>query len=519
MTKADPSESTSIPRQVDAAARDRATAPTSSRFRPQHDQATTPPQGVPGLQGTPESPASPPRRARLPRPSVRPVLLGSDLLAVLGGLATLLAIGPAGASSLRGTALFGAIMLVAFAAGGLHRSRLSLALLDDLPQMTGRWLAAAALCILVQVPWSATPDARAVVSWTFLWGAGVIGALVILLRAVVYALVRRLRRTGAVAHRTLIVGAGRVGADVAAVLQAHPEYGLAPVGFLDDDPPGHAELLPLPLLGGPGSLQRLLAPGDVRAVVVAFSAMRESEMVRLIRTADRFRCELFVIPRLFELHQVEPAMDHAWGFPLVRLRRSTYRSRAWRLKRVTDVLVSGSALLFMSPLLLALALAVRIDGGPGVLFRQERVGVDGRHFEVLKFRSLKPATSDESATTWNISQDSRLTRLGSFLRATSLDELPQLYNVLRGDMSLVGPRPERPYFVALFQDSYPSYDARHRVPSGLTGLAQVHGLRGDTSIAERVRFDNYYIENWSLWLDVKIILRTFAALVRGEGSR
>jgi exopolysaccharide biosynthesis polyprenyl glycosylphosphotransferase len=202
----------------------------------------------------------------------------------------------------------------------------------------------------------------------------------------------------------------------------------------------------------------------------------------------------------------------------VRLRRATYRSPAWRVKRLVDVLVSGTALVVLSPLLLVLAVAVRLDGGPGIIFRQERVGVDGRHFQVMKFRSLRPASDAESATNWSVALDTRLSRVGRFLRKASLDELPQLVNVLRGDMSLVGPRPERPYFVDQFRTAYSSYEARHRVPSGLTGWAQIHGLRGDTSISDRARFDNYYIENWSLWLDVKIIVRTLSAVVRGAGA-
>jgi exopolysaccharide biosynthesis polyprenyl glycosylphosphotransferase len=233
---------------------------------------------------------------------------------------------------------------------------------------------------------------------------------------------------------------------------------------------------------------------------------------------DRYRCELFVVPRLFELHQVDGGMDTAWGLPLVRLRRATYRSGTWRVKRMIDVLFSGGAVLVLLPVLLMIAVAVRMDGGPGILFKQERVGVDGRHFALLKFRSLRPADDTEAATTWNVAHDARLGRIGRFLRKTSLDELPQLFNILRGDMSLVGPRPERPYFVDQFRNSYPSYEARHRVPSGLTGWSQVHGLRGDTSIAERARFDNYYIENWSLWLDLKIILRTVSAVFRGAGG-
>ena len=460
------------------------------------------------------------RWAHLYRFGVRPLLFVLDATAVATVLiaTAVISVQPGVWVPGRGIAVFGASLLVLFWMGGLYRSRLSLSVLDDLPVLTGRWLAAGVVCVLVQVAWAATFGGSYDVAWGFLWGAALIGALVVVFRALGYWAVRRLRARGAVTHRTLILGAGSVGAQVATVLRDHPEYGLAPIGFLDADPMDHLEPLPLPVLGRPDALQSYLEHRGVSTVVVAFLSMKESDMVRLIRTCDRFRCELFVVPRLFELHQVESSMDTAWGFPLVRLRRATYRSAAWRVKRVVDVVVAGTALTLIAPAMALIALAVRLDGGRGVLFRQERVGVDGHHFEVLKFRSMRPATKEESQTAWNIANDPRLTRLGRFLRSTSLDELPQLYNVLRGDMSLVGPRPERPHFVSQFRSRYPSYEARHRVPSGLTGWAQVHGLRGDTSIAERARFDNYYIENWSLWLDVKIVLRTFATLVRRDGA-
>ncbi|MGY2126995.1 sugar transferase [Blastococcus sp. SYSU DS0617] len=456
---------------------------------------------------------------RLFRFGARPLLVALDVLAVALALVAAEGLGAVWGVDAPGRAAlaFGVLLLLTLWNAGLYRSRLSLSVLDDLPVLTGRWLVSAALLVVGRIAWDALRSRETVIEWRFLWGALAIGVLVLAFRALGYWTVRRMRARGAVIHPTLVVGAGQVGSDLAEVLHAHPEYGLRPVGFLDDDPPDHPRTVDLPMMGGADALQGILQRGEVHAVVVAFCAMKESDMVRVIRTCDRFRCELFLVPRFFELHQVGVDMDSAWGFPLVRLRRSTYRSATWPLKRLTDVLLSGLALAFLAPLLALLALAVRIDGGPGVLFRQVRVGVDGRRFELLKFRSLRPASSAESATTWNVADDPRLSPFGRLLRATSLDELPQLYNVLRGDMSLVGPRPERPYFVSQFEESYPSYGARHRVPSGVTGLAQVHGLRGDTSIADRARFDNYYIENWSLWLDVKIMLRTFAALLRSEG--
>jgi exopolysaccharide biosynthesis polyprenyl glycosylphosphotransferase len=510
-------------------------ADVARRLRPADRGSTSPPSagyGTGTAEASPEPPRTLPAAWPLPEPEVvasawthlarfgiRPFLLALDLVAVgIGVLGVELVSRQVGLESpLRKTLAFGVVLLVLFALGGLYRSRLTLSVLDDLPNMTGRWLVAAGLAVIGQVIWSQAIWADYIINWQFLWGALTIGVVAVLLRAVGYATVRRLRSRGLVAHRALIVGAGRVGRQVAGILEQHREYGLHPVGYLDADPLRH-DGGSLPVLGGPQSLTALLREGVVGNVVVAFSSMKESDMVSLIRTCDRYRCELFVVPRLFELHHVDADMESAWGFPLVRLRRATHRSPAWRVKRLVDVLASGLALLSLAPLLAVLAAGVRLDGGPGILFRQERVGADGRHFDVLKFRSLRPVDDAESATNWNIAHDDRLSRFGRFLRATSLDELPQLYNILRGDMSLVGPRPERPHFVNQFQALYPSYEARHRVPSGLTGWAQVHGLRGDTSIADRARFDNYYIENWSLWLDLKIIIRTVGSVLRRAGG-
>jgi exopolysaccharide biosynthesis polyprenyl glycosylphosphotransferase len=187
------------------------------------------------------------------------------------------------------------------------------------------------------------------------------------------------------------------------------------------------------------------------------------------------------------------------------------------IKRSIDCLFAATALAALSPLLLVCAIAVYLEGGRGIFFRQPRIGRFGRQFDVIKFRSMRPRHEAESATTWSVANDPRVGPVGRFMRRTSLDELPQLWNILRGDMTLVGPRPERPFFVEKFAAEHPHYMHRHRVPAGLTGLAQVSGLRGDTSISDRARFDNYYIENWSPWLDFKVIVRTVAEVLRGGG--
>jgi lipopolysaccharide/colanic/teichoic acid biosynthesis glycosyltransferase len=209
--------------------------------------------------------------------------------------------------------------------------------------------------------------------------------------------------------------------------------------------------------------------------------------------------------------------DQLAGFACRRLDMGG-RRRGSAGKRLLDVLVAGTLLLLVSPLLLVCAVVLRLTDGPGVVFRQERIGKDGRPFTLLKFRTHRPVDEHESATRWSVANERQMSWFCRFLRRTSLDELLQLWNVFWGDMSLVGPRPERPYFVAKFSQTYPGYAARHRMQTGITGLAQIHGLRGDTSIEDRARFDNAYIDNWSLWQDVCILARTAAALVRPTGS-
>lgn len=396
-----------------------------------------------------------------------------------------------------------------------YRARLTLSALDQLPVAVlgalGGGLVHAVVLLAAQQGSLASVVVR----------TALLAAAALAMRSVTIAIIRFARRRRVVAHRTLVVGSGVVGRQLLRRFRDRPELGLVPVGVLDNDEPvegGGTTDLDAPWLGGLDRLATTVLDHDVDVVVVAFSRQPESEMVDVLRTCDRLDCEFFFVPRLFEVQSVHADMDEAWGVPLMRVRRAAFRTVAWRVKRMLDVGVASLALAVLSPVLLAVALAVRLDGGPGVLFRQERVGLDGRAFTMLKFRSLRPADDEESATRWNVAHDDRMGTVGRIIRATSLDELPQLVNVVRGDMSLVGPRPERPHFVREFSASVPRYTGRHRVPAGLTGLAAVHGLRGDTSIADRARIDNYYIENWSLWLDAKVVLRTLAAVVRQTGS-
>jgi exopolysaccharide biosynthesis polyprenyl glycosylphosphotransferase len=475
---------------------------------PPADLPVDPPLDSPTTDDAPPRATRPGRVAdrTLLRWGVRPLFLAIDLAAFAA------AAGLTG--GLTGGSLVLLVLVVAlYAAAGLYQPRLSLSALDDFPALAGRAIAAAAIATTLGV----VLDVRAAGA-PLLVTSLVLAVTAPVLRALAYFAVRRIRTRGVIAHPTLVLGAGRVGGQLVELLLAHPEYGLRPVGFLDSDPLlGEAER-PVPLLGGHESLASVISEFGVHDVIVAFGSAPESAMVGIIRTCDRLNAEIFFVPRLFELHSTNRDVDQVWGLPLVRLRRAAFRSPFWAVKRALDVAVAGTALVLLSPVLAVCALAVRLEGGPGILFSQERVGLDGRPFRVLKFRSMKPRDEGDSQTTWSIANDDRVGPVGRILRTTSLDELPQLWNIVRGDMSLVGPRPERPHFVEQFTETFPRYTARHRVPAGLTGWAQVHGLRGDTSIEDRARFDNFYIENWSLWGDVKIMLRTAIAVVRNHGS-
>ncbi len=406
------------------------------------------------------------------------------------------------------------VTIMCMAAFHLYRRRLSLEVLDDVPRLLGSvTIGLAAALAFPPGAVSVTDYAIGVLSSCALFLA------LLLLRLAGFHAARRMRCKGGVHDLVLIVGAGHVGLQLARNLREHKEYGMAPVGYVDSQPRiADGEELPAPLLGRYEDLAAIIDDFNVSYVMVAFGSLREAALVDILRTCDRMDVDVFIVPRLFELHNSDRYTDDIWGVPLVRVRRAAFRTWGWRVKRFIDVVVSCTALVLLSPVLVACASAVRFEGGPGIIFRQTRVGLDGRPFDVFKFRSLKPADVSESQTHWNIKHDHRLGKVGRFLRRTSLDELPQLWNILRGDMSLVGPRPERPHFVNQFSTHIPRYVARHRVPAGLTGWAQVHGLRGDTSIEDRARFDNYYIENWSLWLDIKIVLRTVSQVLRRQGG-
>ncbi|WP_405798311.1 sugar transferase [Streptomyces sp. NBC_01506] len=401
--------------------------------------------------------------------------------------------------------------------------------LDELPALAARtlvvWCAAAALL-------AALLPAHALSLAALLGGGGTQLLVACCGRAVVHGHRRRTARGRP--SSALVVGTGPAGRRFAALFARHPEYGLRPVGIVapvrgdgpdvGDEHPSDADadaLAPaLPVLTTIEAIHRAVIQNGVQQAVFVDSPAGtgnggDADRSALVALFHEYGCATWFIGS--GGGGGRGMSQHIWGHTCHRVDPPTAR-RGSLAKRLLDIAVAGPVLVAISPVLLACALAVRLLDGPGVLFRQERVGQNGRPFTLLKFRTLRPADDNEAATRWSVANDRRMSAVGHFLRRTSMDELPQIWNVLRGDMSLVGPRPERPFFVANFSKTHPGYAARHRMPVGITGLAQIHGLRGDTSIEDRSRFDNHYIDHWSLWQDVCIIIRTALSLVRPAGS-
>jgi len=396
-------------------------------------------------------------------------------------------------------------LLTWLAIGGLARGREML-----LPRVTedaGRLSMRAALV----APVLAIPAAGSGQTRELLMATTAIIPAVLLARVISYGVLRRLRRMRIAAKRAVIVGTGDVAVDIAGALDQHAEYGLVVAGFVDDIVPTS---LPLPYLGSVSQLPAVVTEHGIERIIVAYGHAEEIRLVDTLRRCEDLGADVLLVPRLFELGRpvVPGVIDDLWGYPIVRLRLGRLRGWHARVKRAMDVSVAALLLVLGAPIMLGIALTVRISSPGPILFRQLRVGRRGREFELLKFRTMR--VNGDSDTTWSVRHDPRVTAVGRLLRGTSLDELPQLFNVLRGDMSLVGPRPERPHFAKRFSNEIRGYADRHRAPPGMTGWAQVHGLRGNTPVSARARFDNGYLDSWSVTRDVVILGMTLAEVVR-----
>ncbi len=332
------------------------------------------------------------------------------------------------------------------------------------------------------------------------------------------------RRAGKSGRPTLIVGAGEVGARLEQHLRRFPNLGLIPVGFVDADPVAEDErrLRQAPVLGAPAEFDAIVDETGAGHAILAFQHDPDVGLRRLVSRCKERGLGMAIVPRLFDDVTNRMVLEHIGGIPLFELRQTDPKGWQFALKHGIDRVVAALLLLLLSPLLLTIALILRLGSDGPALFRQRRVGRDGQVFEVLKFRTMREPTAAElklpptegDLAPGGVEGEDRRTPIGRFLRAWSLDELPQFVNVLRGEMSLIGPRPERPELAGDFAERIHRYGERHRVRSGITGWAQVNALGPRTSLADRAEWDNWYIQNWSFWLDLKIALMTIPALLR-----
>ncbi len=316
-----------------------------------------------------------------------------------------------------------------------------------------------------------------------------------------------LRRRGLDNETLLIIGAGEVAQDITARIRADAGMGYSLIGVVARDRNGLVNLAGVEVIGGFADIPQLIDSHAVEQVIIALPEAHREELEELINLCRRGQVDIKVLPDMFTWVAGDLNVDELGGTPLLTVRDIALRGWKLSLKRGMDLVVSFCGLVLLSPFLMLTALLVRLESAGPVFYIQERMGLDGQSFPMIKFRSMH-ADAEQSGPGWTTEDDPRRTRLGTFIRRSNWDEIPQLINVLLGHMSLVGPRPERPVYVTRFQDQIPRYMERHQEKSGMTGWAQINGLRGDTSIAERTDYDLWYIENWSVWLDFRIILRT-----------
>ncbi len=338
---------------------------------------------------------------------------------------------------------------------------------------------------------------------------GVDVVLMVATRVTTREVLQRMRLRGHNLQRILVVGAGALGKEITYKLLAHRELGFDVVGFLDDDRSKAGQTyLDVPVLGTLDDIEKVLSERRVDHVYVALPPEAHRKMMTLMESVGRHCVDVKLVPDILQFATLSATLEDLDGLPVINLSQVPLRGWNSLIKRAIDLAMASFALLLLAPLFPLVAWLIwRQDRGP-IFYRQERMGLDGKPFMMLKFRSMRVDAESSTGPVWAIRDDPRRTAFGSFLRRWSLDELPQLWNVIRGEMSMVGPRPERPTFVHEFKHKIPDYMLRHRVKSGITGWAQVHGWRGNTSIRKRIQYDLYYIQNWSILLDFKIVWMT-----------
>ena len=336
-------------------------------------------------------------------------------------------------------------------------------------------------------------------------------------RATLRGVLRLLRSKGFNTKYILIIGAGEVGQNVVSTIKLNTYLGYKVIGFLDDNMEG--ELDGIPVLGKLDDLERILSEKMVDRVIVSVAPRHYKVLEKLMRTCEKMGVRADIVPDYYRYITAHPSIELIDNIPLISVRflplDITYNDL---FKRICDILFVVITGIIISPLLLVVALAIKLTSPGNIIYKQERIGKGGVPFQIYKFRSMSSENEYIDDKKWTQKDDPRITKVGRFIRKTSIDELPQFYNILKGDMSLIGPRPERPYFVNKFREDLPKYMIKHHVRPGMTGWAQVNGYRGNTSIVKRIEYDIYYVENWTFLLDLKIFFKTIPTLINDKNA-
>ena len=415
--------------------------------------------------------------------------------------------------------LFLALHLAIFYFQGFYKSKLRRAKIDDFLTVSINGI----LTILVGFSvlnylYNYSQGQAPIYRMTFKMSHGFLAAyfvtvifVILIFRNQIFFYMKRRYARGLNLTRVLVVGAGDMGKSVAQKLAGYKDLGFRVIGFVDDNLETGTIVETagdLRVLGPLSAVGPLIEEHGISEVYVALDFQNYGKIMETFRIVDRYSVNVRLIPDLFQLLTLKANVQDLDGFPVISIDEAPLKGGAQIVKRLTDIVVSVLLLVLLSPLLLVVAILVKLTSRGPVFYHQERVSLDGRSFTIHKIRTMICDAEKHTGPVMSEPSDPRLTKIGRFLRKYSIDELPQFYNVLKGDMSLIGPRPERPAFVLEFRDRVPKYMLRHKVKSGITGWAQVHNLRQDTSIEKRLEYDFYYIQNWSFGLDIKIVWMT-----------
>ncbi len=407
--------------------------------------------------------------------------------------------------------VLGCFTLVTLLSGGMYNFPRQEGLFDELVRVLKLYLFAYTLLLAMLFFVRELSFSRLTMAMLFVLSGGCLALARITgrrLREVLYS-------AGIAVQRAAIVGDGEQAGLLLSHLKQHPEFGLKVIGSICSEEKTSEGL---DLIGSVSEAGQVVRKHRLDTLIIAPAAEETGTLPRLVQACYGVNVDFLYLPEIHPVNGRPKRVLDVGGVPLWTLKENPFQGWPGVVKRAFDIIISFILFLIALPLMTAIAVAIKLNSPGPLLYLQRRIGLDGREFDCLKFRSMRVDAEQKTGPVWAKAGDTRVTRVGRLLRRLSLDELPQLWNVLKGDMSLVGPRPERPEFVRQFEKQIDGYHERHRVRAGLTGWAQVNGLRGDTPIEPRTEYDRFYVENWSLTFDLKILLMTLHAVVKGENS-